>query len=35
MLDVERRINVDASVEQFLHVLPALGVAASGRIGVC
>ena len=34
MLDVERRPDVDAGVEQFLDVLPALGMAAVGRVGV-
>ena len=34
MLDVERRPYVDAGVEQLLNVLPALGMAAFGRVGV-
>ena len=34
MLDVERRPYVDAGVEQLLDVLPALGMAAFGRVGV-
>ena len=34
VLDVERRVDVDASVEQLEHVLPALGVAALGSVGV-
>ena len=34
VLDVERRVDVDAGVEQLLDVLVALGVAAAGRVGV-
>ncbi|MCY1432958.1 hypothetical protein D9M71_489760 [compost metagenome] len=34
MLDVDRGVDVDAGVEQLLHVLPALGVAAAGGVGV-
>ncbi len=34
MLDIERRPHVDAGVEQFLDILPALGMAALRRIGV-
>ncbi len=34
VLDVERGPDVDVGVEQFLNVLPALGVAAVGRVGV-
>ena len=34
MLDVERGPDVDLRVEQFLDVLPALGMAAVGRVGV-
>ena len=34
MLDIERRPNVDAGVEQFLDILPAFGVTAIRRIGV-
>ena len=34
MLDVERRPDVDAGVEQLLDVLPALGMAAFGSVGV-
>ena len=34
MLDVERGPDVDAGLEQLLHVLPALGMAALRRIGV-
>ena len=29
VLDVERRVDVDARVEQLLHVLPSLGMARS------
>ena len=34
MLNVERGPDVDARVEQFLDILPALGMAAVGRVGV-
>ena len=34
MLDVQGRIDVDAGGEQFLHVLPALGVARARDVGV-
>lgn len=34
VLDVDRGVDVDAGREQFLHVLPALGVARAGRVGV-
>ena len=34
MLDVERGPDVDAGGDQFLDVLPALGMAAFGRVGV-
>ena len=34
MLDVDRRPDIDAGPQQFLHVLVALGMAAIGRIGV-
>ena len=34
MLHVHRRVDVDAGVEQLLDVLPALGVARAGRVGV-
>ncbi len=34
MLDIERRPHVEAGVEQFLDILPALGMAAVRRIGV-
>ena len=34
MLDVQRRVHVDARVEQLEHVLIALGVAALRDIGV-
>ena len=34
VLDVERGPDVDARVEQFLDVLPALGMAALRRVGV-
>ena len=34
MLDVERGEHVDARVEQFAHVLVALGMARAGRVGV-
>ncbi len=34
MLDIERGPDVDPGVEQLLHVLPALGMARSGGIGV-
>jgi hypothetical protein len=35
VLDVDRGQHVDAGVEQFVHVLPALGVARAGDVGVC
>jgi len=34
MLDVERCPDIDARAEQFLHILPALGMAAVGGVGV-
>lgn len=34
VLDVDRGHDVDAGVEQFVDVLPALGVAAAGDVGV-
>jgi hypothetical protein len=34
VLDVQGRDDVDASVEQFVNVLPPLGIAASGNVGV-
>ena len=34
MLDVERGVDVDPRAEQLLDVLPALGVARAGRVGV-
>ena len=34
MLDVHRRVDVDAGVQELLDVLPALGVARTGRVGV-
>ena len=34
VLHVERGPDVDAGLEQLCHVLPALGVAAAGRVGV-
>ena len=34
MLDVESRPDTNASVEQLLDVLPALGMPAVGRVGV-
>ncbi len=34
MLDVDGGDDVDAGVQQFLHVLPALGVARARRVGV-
>ena len=34
MLDVERGPDVDACRQQFLHVLPALGMPAFGGVGV-
>ena len=34
MLDVEGGVDVDPGVEQFEHVLPALGVAGAGGVGV-
>ncbi len=34
VLDVDRGQHVDARVEQLLDVLPALGVAGAGRVGV-
>ena len=34
MLDVERRPDVDARLEQLLDILPAFGVTAVWRVGV-
>ncbi len=34
VLDIDRRVDVDAVVEQLLDVEIALGVAAAGRVGV-
>ena len=34
VLDVDRGVDVDAGGEQLLDVLPALGVAGAGRVGV-
>ncbi len=34
MLDVDRGVDVDAGSEQFLNVLPTLGMPTAGRIGV-
>ena len=34
MLDVQRRPDVDAGGEQFVDVLPALGMAAAGHVGM-
>ena len=34
MLDVDRRVDVDAGGEQLLDVQVALGMAAPGRVGV-
>ena len=34
VLDVERRVDVDAGGEQFVDVLPALRVTRAGRVGV-
>jgi hypothetical protein len=34
MLDVERRVDVDAARQQFLDVEIALGMAAAGRVGM-
>jgi hypothetical protein len=34
VLDVDRGVHVDAGGEQFLNVLPALGVAAAGGVAV-
>src|SRR5262249_55204660 len=34
MLDVQRRVDVDARVEKLRDVLPALGVARAGSVGV-
>ena len=34
MLDVHRRVYVDARLQQLHHVLPPLGVPAAGRVGV-
>ena len=34
MLDIERRPDVDAGVEQLFDILPAFGVPAIGRVGV-
>ncbi len=34
VLDVDRAVDIDAGVEQFLHILPAPLVAAAGRVAV-
>jgi hypothetical protein len=34
VLDVERGVDADAGREQLVHVLPPLGVARAGRVGV-
>src|SRR5438132_53597 len=34
VLDVHRRVNVDAGVEQLAHVLPALGMPGARRVAV-
>jgi hypothetical protein len=34
MLDVQRRPDVDTGLQQLLDILPALGMAAAGRIGM-
>ncbi len=34
MLHIERRPDIDAGIEQLLHILPALGMARAGRIAV-
>ena len=34
MLDIERRPDVDAGGQQFVDILPALGMAAAGHVGV-
>ncbi len=34
MLDVHRRVHVDAGVQELEHVLPSLGVAGPRRVGV-
>ena len=34
MLDIDRRRNVDARIQQFLDILPALGMAASRSVAV-
>ncbi len=34
MLDVQRGPDVDAGVQQVFHILPALGVAAAGHVGM-
>jgi len=34
MLDVERGPDIDAGGQQFVDILPALGMAAAGHIGV-
>ena len=34
MLDIERGPDVDAGRDQLLHILPALGMAAFGGVGV-
>jgi len=34
VLDVQGRDDVDAGVEQFINVLPPLGIAAPGNVGV-
>ena len=34
VLDVDRGIDIDTRLQQFLHILPALGMARTRRIGV-
>ena len=34
VLDVDRGVDIDAGLEQFLHVLPAFGVAFTGQVGM-
>ena len=34
MLNVDRSVDIDARLQQFLHILPALGVARPGYIGM-
>ncbi len=34
MLDIQRGEHINARVEQFVHILPALGVPRAGRVGM-